>query len=61
LIGFAPKDEQVDLLHEARKVFMRFFISKLFGVVTAAVQGSVDREDYISHLIVLTPTSVHMV
>jgi hypothetical protein len=40
---------------------MRFFISKLFGVVAAAIQGSVDREDYISHLIVLTPTSVHMV
>jgi hypothetical protein len=29
-----------------------------FGVVAAAVQGNVDCEDYISHLIVLTPLLV---
>jgi len=55
LIGFAPKDEQVDILQEVGKVFMCFFISKLFGMVAAAIQGKVDCEDYISHLIVLTP------
>ena len=32
---------------------MCLFISNLFGVVDAAIQGSVDCEDYISHLIVL--------
>jgi hypothetical protein len=29
----------------------------LFGVVTAAIQGNVDCEDYISHLCVLTHSS----
>jgi hypothetical protein len=55
LIGFAPKDEQVDILQEVGKVFMGGFIGTLFGVVAAAVQGNVDCEDYIPHLIVLTP------
>jgi hypothetical protein len=33
---------------------MAFVISNLFGVVAAAIQGNVDCEDYISHLIVLS-------
>jgi hypothetical protein len=33
---------------------MAFVISDLFGVVAAAIQGSVDCEDYVSHLLVLT-------
>src|SRR3954452_16904305 len=33
---------------------MGFFIGNLFGVVAAAVQGYVDCEDYISHVIVLS-------
>jgi len=41
-------------LHEVGKVFMCFFISKLFGMVAAAIQSNVDCEDYISHLIPLT-------
>ena len=32
-----------------------FFIGNCFGVVAAAIQGNVDCEDYISHLIVLIP------
>jgi hypothetical protein len=32
---------------------MRFFIANLFGVVDAAIQGDVDCEDYVSHLLVL--------
>jgi hypothetical protein len=55
LIGFTPKDEQVNISHEVRKIFMCLVISHLFGVVAAAIQGSVDCEDYISHLIVLPP------
>jgi len=54
LIGFTPKDEQVNISHEVRKIFMCFFIGNLFGVVAAAIQGNVDCEDYISHLIVLS-------
>jgi hypothetical protein len=57
LIGFTPKDEQVNISHEVRKVFMRFVIGNLFGVVAAAIHGDVDCEDYISHLIDLTPWS----
>src|SRR5690349_16599852 len=34
---------------------MCFFITDLFGVVAAAIQGSVDCEDHVSHLIVLPP------
>jgi hypothetical protein len=37
---------------------MCFFIPNLFGVVAAAIQGNVDREDYISHLIVVTCSRV---
>jgi len=32
----------------------RFFIGIEFGMVAAAIQGDVDCEDYISHLIVLS-------
>jgi hypothetical protein len=45
LVGFAPEDEQVNITHEMRKIFMCFFISELFRVVDAAVQSGVDRED----------------
>jgi hypothetical protein len=34
---------------------MCFFVSNLFGVVAAAIQGGVDCEDYVSHLLVLPP------
>jgi hypothetical protein len=30
---------------------MCLFITNLFGVVDAAIQGSVDCEDYISHVV----------
>jgi len=49
LIGFTPKDLQVNLSREVRKIFKGFFIGKLFGVVAAAIQGNVDCEDHISH------------
>jgi len=55
LVGDTPKDEQVNVTQEVRKIFMRLVISNLLGVVAAAIQGSVDCEDYISHLIVLNP------
>jgi hypothetical protein len=42
---FTPKDLQVNVSHEVRKVFMCFIIGKLFGVVDAAIQSSVDCED----------------
>jgi hypothetical protein len=45
LIGFTPKDLQVNLSREVSKIFKFFFIDKLFGVVDAAIQGRVDRED----------------
>jgi hypothetical protein len=45
LIGFTPKDLQVNLSREVSKIFKFFFIDKLFGVVDAAIQGSVDCED----------------
>jgi hypothetical protein len=45
LIVFTPKDLQVNLSREVSKIFKCFFIDKLFGVVDAAIQGSVDRED----------------
>jgi len=52
LIGFTPKDEQVNIIsQEARVVFHYPFIRNVFGVVAAAIQGNVDCEDYISHLI----------
>ena len=47
MIGFTPKDEQVNLSQEVRKILMAFVISNLFGVVAAAIQGNVDCEDYI--------------
>jgi hypothetical protein len=34
-----------------RKILKRFFIGIEFGMVAAAIQGRVDCEDYISHLI----------
>jgi hypothetical protein len=37
LIGFAPKDLQVNLSREVSKIFKFFFIDKLFGVVSAAI------------------------
>ncbi len=37
LIGFTPKDEQVNISHEVRKIFKCFFIGNLFGVVAAAI------------------------
>src|SRR4029077_12949703 len=55
LIGFTPKDLQVNLSHEVSKIFKFFFIDKLFGVVAAAIYGNVDCEDYLSHLIVPDP------
>jgi hypothetical protein len=45
MIGLTPKDEQVYISHELRKIFMCFFISNLSGVVYAAIQGNVDCED----------------
>jgi hypothetical protein len=45
LIGFTPEDLQVSLSREVSKIFKFFFIDKLFGVVYAAIQGSVDCED----------------
>jgi len=50
LIGFTPKNEQVNLSDEVRKIFMYLFIGILFGVVAAAIQGHVNCEDYISHV-----------
>ena len=44
-MGFTPEDEQVNLSRETGKIFKLFFIDKLFGVVNAAIQGGVDRED----------------
>jgi hypothetical protein len=44
LIGFSP-DLQVNLSREVSKIFWFFFIDRLFGVVDAAVQSSVDGED----------------
>jgi hypothetical protein len=35
---------------------MGFVISKLLGVVDAAVQGNVDGKDQISHLFILHPS-----
>jgi hypothetical protein len=37
LIGFTPKDLQVNLSQELSKIFKFFFIDKLFGVVDAAI------------------------
>ena len=34
---FTPKNEQVNISHELRKIFMYFFITNLFGVVAAAI------------------------
>jgi hypothetical protein len=45
LIGFTPKDLQVSLSREVSKIFKCFLIDKSFGVVAAAIQGSVDCED----------------
>jgi hypothetical protein len=53
LIGFTPIDEQVKISQEVRVMFKYFVIGIEFGMVAAAIQGDVDCEDYISHLIVL--------
>jgi hypothetical protein len=37
LIGFTPKDEQVNISHYVRKILMYFFIGNHFSVVAAAV------------------------
>ena len=49
LIGFTPKDEQVNISHEVRKISMCFVIGIEFGMVAAAIQAKVDCVDYISH------------
>jgi hypothetical protein len=49
LVGDTPKDEQVGLPQNVRKIFMGLVISNLLGVVHASIQRSVDPEDYISH------------
>jgi hypothetical protein len=54
-MGFTPIDQQVDISQEQRIVFKHFVISYLLGVVDAAIQGSVDCVDYVSHWIVLSP------
>jgi hypothetical protein len=41
----------IGISREVREIFKLFFIHKLFGVVTAAIQGNVDCVDYISHLV----------
>ena len=53
LIGFTSEDEQVHAAQEAGEICMCFIISELLGVVAAAIQGSVDGEDYISQWTVL--------
>jgi hypothetical protein len=45
LRGFTPKDLQVNISHEVRKIFKCFVINNLFRVIDAAIQGSVDCED----------------
>jgi hypothetical protein len=42
-------------LYQAGKIVVCFVICISFGVVAAAIQGDIDRVDYISHLSVLTP------
>jgi hypothetical protein len=37
LIGFTPKDEQVNTSHEVRIIFKHFFIGNRLGVVAAAI------------------------
>ena len=54
MIGFTAIDEQANIVsQEARVVFIYLFIRNMLGVVAAAVEGNVDCEDYISHLIPL--------
>src|ERR1700722_13853831 len=53
LIGLATEDLQVSLSREVRKIFKHFVVRIDWGVIDAAVQGDVDGEDYISHLILL--------
>jgi hypothetical protein len=36
---FAAKDEHLKVSHEARKIFMHFFIANHFGVVAAVQLG----------------------
>ena len=42
---FTPKDDQVNISHEACKIFMYFFLPNCFAVVAAAIEGNVDCED----------------
>jgi len=49
LIGFTPKDEQVNVSQEVRKILMCFFIGNHFGVVAAAIQGDIDCADQVFH------------
>src|SRR5260370_22193787 len=59
LVGFTPIDEQASIIsQEARVVFHYLFIRNVFGVVAAAVEGNVDCEDYISHLIYTLPVGI---
>jgi len=53
LVGFTPEGEQVNISHEVRKIFLYFFTTSSLGVIAAAIQGNVDSEDYVSHLIAL--------
>ena len=53
LVGFAPRDLQVNISQQVRKIFEWFVITNYFCVVAAAIYRNVDSEDYISHLIVL--------
>jgi hypothetical protein len=50
--SLAPEGQTLTIMVSAD--FKHFFIGNRFGVVAAAIQGSVDCEDYISHWIVLT-------
>jgi len=53
LVGLATEDLQVNLSHEAGEIFKYFVVRNDFGVIAAAIQRDVDREDYISQLILL--------
>lgn len=47
LIRLTPVNEQVNVSKELSVVFKEFVISNSFGVITAAIQSNVDREDYL--------------
>ena len=54
LISFASVEECVSISCELCKILKRFVIGIEFGMVAAAIQGDVDGENHISHLIILT-------